>query len=121
MMYVCLIVCVAAFWLFCLLFTKRSQKPSPKPPREHVKSRESIYYESSYYKITQTPYLEMLEDDGKRGEYELFNKLAGFEQKGARFLFNLYIPLKSGGGAGEFDGLMLGQKGFFVLERRNKN
>lgn len=95
---VCCALLVASVVLYLFFRSRKSSAPSASAHQRPRSERESIYYESSYYKITQTPYLEMLEDDGKRGEYELSRKLAGFEQKGARLLFNLYIPLKSGGG-----------------------
>lgn len=76
------------------------------------------YMRSTYYKATKLPYIRLLRDLGKYGEYLTYEKLRSFEKRGARFLFNLYLPKKDGG-TSEVDVLMLSAKGLFVFESKN--
>ncbi len=78
----------------------------------------SKYKKTTYYKITKTPLLFLRADIGKLGEYMTYKKLRSFEDKGARFLFNVYIP-KENGEMTEIDVLMISPKGLFVLESKN--
>ena len=55
---------------------------------------------------------------GRVGEYLTYKELRCFENDGAKFLSNVYIPL-SGGGTTEIDLLMISKKGLFVLESKN--
>ena len=50
------------------------------------------YKEETYYKITQIPYSKVRNDTGKYGEYLTYKYLKEFEDKGAKFLFNIYVP-----------------------------
>lgn len=76
------------------------------------------YKETSYYKNTKQPYLSVLNNSGRYGEYLMYKKLAGLENGGAKFLFNVYIP-KSNGETTEIDMLMICSKGIFVFESKN--
>ena len=77
-----------------------------------------IYYRSSYYRITNNSYFEMSRDTGRMGEYETYKALRIFEKKGARFLFNLYLP-KGNEETTEIDVLMIARNGLFVFESKN--
>ena len=55
---------------------------------------------------------------GEQGEYLIYRRLQKFEDVGARFLFNLYIP-KPNNGTTEIDLLLICSKGLFVIESKN--
>jgi predicted RNA-binding Zn-ribbon protein involved in translation (DUF1610 family) len=74
--------------------------------------------ETSYYKNTKYPYLSVLRNTGRRGEYLAYKKLESFEKSGAKFLFNVYIP-KTNGKTTEIDMLMICPKGIIVFESKN--
>lgn len=76
------------------------------------------YKNSQYYNDTNLPYSLLKNDVGKWGEYLTYCRLRKFESKGARFLFNSYIP-KMGGGTSEIDIMMISHKGIFVYESKN--
>lgn len=76
------------------------------------------YRKSAYYRVTKNPYSAVRRDAGKYGEYLTYKYLRKFEKRGARFLFNLYIPKKNGE-TSEIDMLMINQKGIFVFESKN--
>lgn len=82
------------------------------------KNRE--YKAGAYYRITKIPYISILmrRDLGKYGEYLTYKQLKHFENEGASFLFNVYIP-KDNGETTEIDVLMLTAKGIFVFESKN--
>ena len=81
---------------------------------EHYKQ----YKHSNYYKITQNSYRSVFNDDGRYGEYLIYQNLQIFESIECQFLFNLYIP-KENGKTTEIDIIMLHQKGLFVIESKN--
>lgn len=76
------------------------------------------YKECSYYRVTGVTLSSMWFDPGRRGEYLTYKQLSYFENYGARFLFNVYIP-KSNGRTTEIDVLMLTAQGVFVFESKN--
>lgn len=76
------------------------------------------YEETTYYKITKNPYYALQNDAGKFGEFLIYHYLKNFENIGAKFLFNAYIP-KENGETTEIDVLMLTSKGIFVFESKN--
>ena len=76
------------------------------------------YKSSSYYQSTKHPYLAVLFNKGRYGEYLTYKRLRKAEKDGAKFLFNLYIP-KENGETTEIDVLMLCSKGIFVFESKN--
>ena len=81
--------------------------------------KKNIDYKSgSYYHVTKFPYLSVRCNIGRYGEYLTYKHLKSFESNGAKFLFNLYIPKKSGETA-EIDVLMICHKGIFVFESKN--
>ena len=76
------------------------------------------YKKTSYYRVTHTPYLKMRRDPGRFGEYETYRLLRPLERKGARFLFNVYLP-KGDNETTEIDVLMIHRNGLFVFESKN--
>ena len=77
-----------------------------------------LYKESTYYKITKQPYFALHRNVGLYGEYLTYKKLQSLEKKGAKFLFNVYVP-KENGETSEIDVLMICEKGLFVFESKN--
>lgn len=76
------------------------------------------YKEETYYKITHVPYFSATHNTGRYGEYLTYKKLKAFEQQGAKFLFNIYVPKKDEETT-EIDVLMVSRKGLFVFESKN--
>ncbi len=76
------------------------------------------YKASSYYKITRSSIFSVRHNKGKYGEYLTYKYLKEYEAKGAKFLFNTYIP-KDDGETTEIDVLMICSKGIFVFESKN--
>ena len=80
---------------------------------------QEIYHrKTSYYHVTKLPYLLVRFNLGRYGEYLTYKNLRHYEQGGARFLYNLYIP-KGTEGTTEIDVLMISRKGLFVFESKN--
>lgn len=76
------------------------------------------YMNSTYYKVTKKPFLAMRTDVGTYGEYCIFKLLKSYENKGAKFLFNVYLP-KGEGETTEIDVLMICSQGIYVFESKN--
>lgn len=76
------------------------------------------YEKSTYFKDLKIPYKTLIKDIGSYGEYLTYSELKGFEEKGAKFLFNIYIP-KDNGDTTEIDLLMISTKGIFAFESKN--
>lgn len=77
-----------------------------------------LFKQETYYKVTHNSLITTLFDSGRYGEYQTFKKLKHYEQSGAKFLFNCYIP-KENGETTEIDVLMISKDGIFVLESKN--
>ena len=80
--------------------------------------KEISHRKTSYYQVTKRPYLSVRLNLGRYGEYLTYKHLRHYEQGGARFLYNLYIP-KGTEGTTEIDVLMISRKGLFVFESKN--
>lgn len=80
--------------------------------------QEISHRKTSYYQVTKLPYLLVRFNLGRYGEYLTYKNLRHYEQGGARFLYNLYIP-KGTEGTTEIDVLMISRKGLFVFESKN--
>ncbi len=78
----------------------------------------ATYKKSTYYQVTKNPFFSVRFDTGRNGEYQIYKYLKNYERKGARFLFNVYLP-KEDGSTTEIDVLMLCSKGVFVFESKN--
>ncbi len=76
------------------------------------------YKAGAYYHITKVPLISIKRDLGRYGEYLTYMELKCFENDGAKFLFNVYIP-KENGETTEIDVLMISKKGIFVFESKN--
>lgn len=67
---------------------------------------------------TGLPLSRVKYNKGRNGEYMTYRCLRFCENKGAKFLFNVYIP-KSNGKTTEIDVIMITGKGLFVFESKN--
>lgn len=76
------------------------------------------YKKSTYCKSTKLPYNIVRHNLGYYGEYLTYLYLKSFENKGAKFLFNVYVP-KGDGKTTEIDVLMICYNGIFVFESKN--
>lgn len=76
------------------------------------------YKEETYYKLTNNDFFNVRHNAGRYGEYLTYKYLKEFENQGARFLFNIYIPKKYEETT-EIDVLMISSKGLFVFESKN--
>lgn len=76
------------------------------------------YKNSAYYKVTGFSYLSMRFDIGRYGEYLTYKCLRSYENKGARFLFNCYLP-RDKDDTTEIDVLMIYKSGLYVFESKN--
>ena len=76
------------------------------------------YKDTSYYKITHNTYNKIETDKGLEGEFLIYQKLAEYEQDGAKLLFNCYIPKKDGKTT-EIDVIMIHRSGIYIIESKN--
>lgn len=76
------------------------------------------YKATSYYRLTKNPYRFTMKDKGRFGEYQIYRRLAFYERKGAKFLFNCYLP-KGTDETTEVDAVMLHSSGLYVFESKN--
>ena len=76
------------------------------------------YKKGAYFQVTKLPYTSVKRDLGRYGEYLTYEQLKHYEEDGAKFLFNIYIP-KGNGETTEIDVLMIYKKGLFVFESKN--
>lgn len=77
-----------------------------------------VYKKGTYYQDTKLPYLHVKFDLGRNGEYMTYRHLKSYENNGAKFLFNVYIP-KDNGETTELDVVMISKTGIFVFESKN--
>ena len=75
------------------------------------------YSKSTYFNETGLALSEVKKDIGRLGEYDLYKYLTRFEDYGAKFLFNCYVP--RGDEYTEVDVIMLYHSGVFVFESKN--
>lgn len=76
------------------------------------------FYKTTYHKITHNSYRKIQKDKGAYGEYQIYQNLASYERDGAHFLFNCYLPWRSGETT-EVDALMIHHSGIYVFESKN--
>ena len=76
------------------------------------------YHRSAYYEVTKQSFRSVWMDAGRKGEYLVFQVLRHYEEQGARFLFNCYLP-KEDGTTTEIDVLMIHGTGLYVFESKN--
>lgn len=77
-----------------------------------------LYKKTDYYQVTGYSYLFMRLDLGRYGEYLTYRCLRSYENKGAKFLFNCYLP-RDNGDTTEIDVLMIYKSGLYVFESKN--
>lgn len=80
--------------------------------------QENKFSKSTYAWQTNSTLMETLNDPGRYGEADIYFALQKFENEGAKFLFNLYIP-KTNGQTTEIDVMMICRSGIFVYESKN--
>lgn len=95
-----LLLLLLIFYIFCLCHQTNS------------------YHRSAYYKVTKQSFRSVWMDAGRKGEYLVFQVLRHYEEQGARFLFNCYLP-KEDGTTTEIDVLMIHGTGLYVFESKN--
>ena len=84
------------------------------------KTREQRRFNSSQYRlITGYSWNEVRSDTSRSGEYSIYDALREYEKHGAKFLFNLYIPMERGGTT-ELDAIMICSRGIFVFESKSR-
>ena len=82
-------------------------------------ARQRRYKAGQYYRVTGNSLDEVKKDPAKLSEYMVYARLKDYEKKGARFLFNIYIPI-DGGRTTEIDAIMLGYFGIVVFECKSR-
>ena len=111
------------------VFLIKDQKKSSENNKPQSINQPLYYYPSSvqqqpvtsYYQATpysSVNYYDEYNIKGIYGEYSCFSQLKGFEQTGARFIANVYVP-KNGTETTEIDLVMICQYGLFVIESKN--
>ncbi|WP_432626534.1 nuclease-related domain-containing protein [Brotaphodocola sp.] len=76
------------------------------------------FRKTTYHKITHNSYRKIQQDKGAHGEYQIYQNLASYERDGAKFLFNCYLPWRSGETT-EVDAMMIHHSGIYVFESKN--
>ena len=77
-----------------------------------------LYKKTAYYQITGYPFLSVVLELGRYGEYLTYKCLRSYEAEGAKFLFNCYLP-RDNGETTEIDVLMIYKSGLYVFESKN--
>lgn len=77
-----------------------------------------FYKMTSYYDMTHKSFRNMRFNIGNYGEYLIYKKLRKYEEQGARFLFNCYLPKKKEETT-EIDVMMIADSGIYVFESKN--
>ena len=94
------------------------QKPQRKKAENRYTKELNEYYQSTYFLTTKNRYEDVQYDKGLLGEYNIFRMLRTFENYGARFLFNCYLP-REHNETTEIDIILLTHNGIFVIESKN--
>ena len=77
------------------------------------------YERTEYFRSTGNSYLQVAEDRGLMGEYLTYMELRHWENRGARFIFNAWLPRRNGKRV-EVDLIMISEDGIFVIESKNR-
>ena len=110
-----LLMNIVVFGSIILYIRSRKKKETYK---QQWKIEEEEYYKSTYYLTTKNKYNDVLYDKGLHGEYKIFQMLRTYENYGARFLFNCYLP-RDYNETTEVDVILLTHDGIFVIESKN--
>lgn len=76
------------------------------------------YRKTTYYKDKKIAYIKILFNKGLYGEYLSYIELKKYEEQGAKFLFNCYLPTDKNR-TSEVDVMMIHKSGIYVLESKN--
>lgn len=90
------------------------------------KIHKNKYEKTTYYEQTKVPYNVIMNQNdkvskGKQGEYRISLELSEFEKKGAKLLFNCYLPKENSqyGEFSEVDVMLIHSTGIYVIESKN--
>lgn len=78
----------------------------------------SRYKKTDYYRATKKSFLYVRFNTGCFGEYLTYKYLRRYEEDGAKFLYNCYLP-KDKGQTTEVDVMMIHRSGVYVFESKN--
>lgn len=78
----------------------------------------SKYKKTTYYNDKKISLIKILTNKGANGEYQTYKLLRKYEEKGAKFLFNCYLPTQKGK-TSEVDVIMIYKSGIYVFESKN--
>jgi len=78
----------------------------------------SKYKKTTYYNDKKVSLIKILTNKGANGEYQTYKLLRKYENQGAKFLFNCYLPAQKGK-TSEVDVIMLYKSGIYVIESKN--
>lgn len=78
----------------------------------------SKYKKTTYYRDKKVSLIRILFNKGANGEYQTYRMLKKYEEQGAKFLFNCYLPAQKGK-TSEVDVIMIYKSGIYVLESKN--
>lgn len=115
--------------IICFVTDKKAKKKSKSNSyitfyQPSIPNQSTMYYPNpvQYQTITTCgfvdPYYSEKSIKGRYGEYSSYMQLRGFEQIGARFVANVYVP-KNGTETTEIDLVMICQQGLIVIESKN--
>ena len=93
---------------------KKHHKKVQKYYKKRCKYGKRINYKQSYYLNTHTNYEDVLNDEGKYGEYLIYKSLRHHEKQGAKFLFNCFLN-REDNSTTEIDVMLICQGGIFVF------
>lgn len=77
-----------------------------------------FYKKTTYRDITHNSFWRMRFNVGNYGEYLTYKKLRRWEEGGAKFLFNCYLPAKKDE-TSEIDVMLIADSGIYVFESKN--
>lgn len=99
-------VTAIVLWTFCLVVVPAILELS--------------FRQTSYFKQKRRGFFSTLFDKGAYGEYLIYKNLRQYEQQGAKFLFNVYLPSQNRNvDTTEVDVVMITTKGIYVFESKN--
>ena len=84
-----------------------------------IRAKDRRYRATQYYLVTGNTRADLKRDAAKMSEYMVYERLREYEEKGAKFLFNLYLPIE-GGRTTELDAVMICPRGIFVFECKSR-
>lgn len=104
--------------IVCLEHRKFENIHNKIVPHRETTDHKKDYYQQTYYLSTHNGYQNVLNDEGKYGEYLIYESLKEYEKLGAKFLFNCYLN-KEEDSTTEIDVMLICNVGIFVFESKN--